>query len=138
MTVIRFTVPGTPVAKGRPRFTLSGYAYTPGKTRSYEKMVRMYATQAMTGKEMLKGAIKLSVTTYFPIPHGFKKAEKEKAEAGKLRHTKKPDWDNLGKLISDACNGIVYHDDAQVSDSLIYKRYSALPRTEIIIKEIER
>lgn len=24
------------------------------------------------------------------------------------------DWDNLGKLISDALNGIAYHDDAQI------------------------
>ena len=32
MTVLAFTVPGEPVAKGRPRFTRSGFAYPDKKT----------------------------------------------------------------------------------------------------------
>ena len=125
MTLIRFTVPGTPVAKGRPRFAPSGHAYTPAKTRSYEDAVRLYARRAMAGKKMLTGPVELRVTLYFP-----KKATAE-------THTKKPDWDNLGKIISDACNMIVYHDDAQVTDSHVCKRYSAEPRAVVVIREIE-
>ena len=39
ITYIRFTIPGNPVPKARPRFA-NGHAFTPEKTRSYEEMVR--------------------------------------------------------------------------------------------------
>lgn len=38
---ISFSVPGEPVGKGRPRFTRTGHPYTPGKTESYESLVRL-------------------------------------------------------------------------------------------------
>lgn len=38
---ISFSVPGEPVGKGRPRFTRTGHPYTPGKTGSYESLVRL-------------------------------------------------------------------------------------------------
>ena len=36
---IEFTIPGAPQGKERPRFTKNGIAYTPQKTRDYEKLV---------------------------------------------------------------------------------------------------
>lgn len=108
MTCIRFSVPGEPVGKGRPRFNKNGHAYTPAKTRSYEEIVRMHAIHAMRGKKLLSGAISLSVTAFFPIPKYFTKAIREKALSGELLHQKKPDWDNVGKIVSDALNGVVY------------------------------
>ena len=38
--ILRFTVPGKPVGKARPRFTRRGFAYTPEKTVRYEAAVR--------------------------------------------------------------------------------------------------
>ena len=38
---IKFTVPGVPVGKGRPRFTRGGHAYTPEKTAAFEEKVRL-------------------------------------------------------------------------------------------------
>lgn len=38
---ISFSVPGEPAGKGRPRFTRTGHPYTPGKTESYESLVRL-------------------------------------------------------------------------------------------------
>ncbi len=131
---IRFVIAGVPVAKERPRFTRSGHAYTPAKTRTYEEIVRLHATQAMRGKKMLSGAIELRVTAYLPIPKNFPVREKARALSGTLPCTKKPDWDNLGKIISDACNRIVYRDDAQICDSYVAKRYSAEPRVDVIIR----
>ena len=37
--IVRFTVSGVPVGKQRPRVA-AGHAYTPKKTRDYEKHVR--------------------------------------------------------------------------------------------------
>lgn len=131
MTCIRFSVPGEPVGKGRPRFNKNGHAYTPAKTRSYEAIVKLCAIKAMKGKKLLTGAISLSVTAFFPIPKYFTKAIRGKALSGELWHQKKPDWDNVGKIVSDALNGVVYADDAVVSHAVVSKRYSDFPRIEV-------
>lgn len=68
MTYVSFSIPGDPVAKERPRFTRSGHAYTPAKTRTYEEIIRMYATKAMRGKKMLTGAVEMNINAFFPIP----------------------------------------------------------------------
>jgi len=49
------------------------------------------------------------------------------------QHTKKPDLDNLIKLIKDACNKIIWKDDAQVVSIFAEKVYSETPRKEVII-----
>lgn len=134
MTCIRFSVPGEPVGKARPRFTKNGHAYTTDKTRSYEAIVKLCAIKAMKGKKLLTGAISLSVTAFFPIPKSCTKAVRAKALSGELRHTKKPDWDNVGKIISDAMNGVVYADDAKVSHAIVDKRYSDFPRVEVSVE----
>jgi len=134
MTCIRFSVPGEPVGKARPRFTKNGHAYTPDKTRSYEAIVKRCVIKAMKGKKLLTGAISLSVTAFFPIPQSSTKAVRETALSGEMRHTKKPDWDNVGKIVSVALNGVVYADDAKVSHAIVDKRYSDFPRVEVAVE----
>lgn len=48
----------------------------------------------------------------------------------------KPDLDNLTKLVCDALNGIVWMDDAQVTDCIVKKRYDVTPRTEIVVRPL--
>ena len=50
--------------------------------------------------------------------------------------TKKPDSDNIIKIILDALNGICYHDDSQICRIYFEKKYSEIPKVEITIKEI--
>ena len=88
----------------------------------------------MKGKKLLTGAISLTVTAFFPMPKYFTKAIREKALSGELLHQKKPDWDNVGKIISDALNGVVYADDATVSRASVSKRYSDFPRVEVSVE----
>lgn len=130
---ISITVPGEPVAKARPRFTRNGHVYTPKKTAVYEQQIRLYAITAMRGKKILTGAVRLSVSAFFGIPKSWNLTQKAKAMSGALRHTKKPDGDNVLKSVKDAMNGIVYADDSQIDDSRIIKRYG-IPRTEIIVE----
>jgi len=35
----------------------------------------------------------------------------------------KPDWDNIGKLVCDALNRVVYRDDSQITKATVLKRY---------------
>jgi Holliday junction resolvase RusA-like endonuclease len=40
-----------------------------------------------------------------------------------LYPTGKPDWDNIGKLVCDSLNGILWRDDAVIVDGSTSKRY---------------
>lgn len=53
-----------------------------------------------------------------------------------IRPTKKPDWDNIGKIVCDALNKTAFHDDAQIVDGSVIKCYSEQPRIEVEIWEI--
>ena len=52
-----------------------------------------------------------------------------------IRPTRKPDFDNIGKIICDALNGIAYRDDAQIVDALVRKFYSDTPRVIVEISD---
>jgi len=130
--VIRFVVPGTPVGKGRPRFTRAGHTYTPEKTREFEEKVQA-CWRTQSGK-YFAGRVPLlaSVVSYFPVP---KSVSRKKAEAmvGTF-HVARPDSDNLAKSILDSLNGFAYPDDAAVQIERSYKVYTnAAPRVEVSI-----
>ena len=46
--------------------------------------------------------------------------------AGNLRPTVMPDWNNLGG-VTDALNGIVWHDDRQIVQGIVTKVYGDRP-----------
>jgi hypothetical protein len=52
---ITFVVNGAAVAKGRPRMTRKGFAYTPAATRKYEAHARLAAGLAMADQPPLQG-----------------------------------------------------------------------------------
>ena len=53
-----------------------------------------------------------------------------------LRPIKKPDMDNVVKVIADSLNGVAYRDDTQIVDQMCRKFYSDEPRVEVIIRQI--
>ena len=44
--------------------------------------------------------------------------------SGIIRPTKKPDFDNIAKIICDALNGIAYKDDASIVSAIVEKYYA--------------
>lgn len=69
---ISFSVPGEPVGKGRPRFTRTGHTYTPGKTESYESLVRLAYGEC--GMVFPKGVpVRVRITACFSIPKSASK-----------------------------------------------------------------
>ena len=121
-----FTIPGPPCAKQRPRFS-NGHAYTPEKTIAYESLVKM----AYQGPRF-EGQVRMNVEAYFQIPASTSKAKRNYMGIGMIRPTKKPDWDNIGKIVSDALNGIAYHDDSQITEATVRKFYGD-PRVEVTL-----
>jgi Holliday junction resolvase RusA-like endonuclease len=67
----------------------------------------------------MEGPIRLAVSAFLPLP---------KATPKKRRLTRKPtgvpDWDNLGKQVCDALQGLAFANDAQVVTALVRKRYA--------------
>lgn len=139
--MIQFTVYGTPVGKGRPKFsTFNGQAmaYTPAKTVSYENLVKLSVQQQQKGLKPFDKDVPLQadIIAYFPIPKSTSKKKREAMLNGEIFPTKKPDNDNIVKCILDALNGIAYYDDSQVVYIRCKKNYSDEPRVEITIHEI--
>lgn len=133
---IKLTIPGKPLGKQRPRVMRNGHTYTPDKTVNYETLVKQLYIEKYFQKQ-LSGPIKATITAYMPIPKSESKVRKGKMREGKIRPTKKPDWDNIGKIITDALNGLAYDDDKQIVDARVIKLYGDQPRVEVELEEIE-
>lgn len=110
-----------------------GRTYDPQKTL---KERWRWILKAQHKGPLLSGKpLELDITFYMPIPKSLSK-KKQDALLGQA-HSKKPDWDNTGKLLSDVCTGVIVEDDNLFSDVRVRKRYSYSPRIEFTIKEVQ-
>lgn len=135
-TTIHFVIPGAPQPKGRPKFSrFNGFfrAYTPQKTHDAEAFV------AGCFKKVCKplpvkdcSHLFINIKFYMPIPKGTSK--KKMAELEGTAHIKRPDIDNLIKLVCDGLNGTAYPDDNLIVGISAIKFYSIEPRTDVEIK----
>lgn len=132
--MIEFVIDGEPVAKGRPRFTMSGRAYTPKRTADYEKRVRESYTGDMFPEDV---PLAVHIDAYMGIPKSASKKAHEAMRRGEKRPLKAPDGDNIAKAICDALNGKAYKDDKQVVHLVVSKWYSDIPRAEVRISEVK-
>ena len=87
------------------------------------------------GKQPLEGPLALSVTVFRPRPKGHFGTGRN---AGKLKDwavdefpTTKPDVLKLSRAIEDALTGIVWRDDSQITDEVLFKRYGEPERVVI-------
>ena len=124
-----FIIPGEPTGKARPRVTKWG-AHTPEKTVLYENLVK-----TVYRCKLSEGYIEMNVTAFYSIPKSASKKKHEQMLRGEIRPTKKPDCDNVLKIIADALNKVAYNDDAQIVRATVEKYYSDVPRVEVEIKE---
>lgn len=137
--MVRFEIPGAPVAKGRPRVTTVGghaRAFTPAKTVRYESTVALAAQQAMAGRSPFAGPVRLEVAILLPVPASWSRKRQTAAVGGAIAATKRPDADNVAKAVLDGCNGVVFADDSQIVELHISKRYSNVPAVAVIASEL--
>lgn len=136
---IKFSVLGEPQGKGRPRFSRlpnGGVATrTPDETMVYENLVvTEYRRQVGTTKFDDQDRVYVRIIAYYGIPASTSKKKRRDMESGLLRPMKKPDADNILKIVCDALNSIAYRDDAQIVDAQVSKYYSIQPRVEVIMQ----
>jgi Holliday junction resolvase RusA-like endonuclease len=135
---VRFTVLGEPKGKGRPRFsTQTGRAFTPKQTVNYETLVHTeYMVQCKGFRFPDDAMLDMRILAYYSIPKSGSKKVKAQKLANVIRPTKKPDMDNVVKMVADALNQVAYKDDTQIVDCQVRKFFSEEPRIEVIIREV--
>jgi Holliday junction resolvase RusA-like endonuclease len=128
---------GPPVAKGRPRFTSKGFAYSPVKTRKYEAHGRLAAQLAMGDRPPLNGPVCLSALVELPVPASWSKRGRASAIIGDICPTSRPDIDNYLKSAMDTINGIVIADDSLVVKVTVEKKFGVDPKLVLLIEPID-
>jgi Holliday junction resolvase RusA-like endonuclease len=144
--MLHIVIPGEPEAwaragvfgKGRkPRFYDSQKGY-----KWHLKQFMMHALSNYADGDskkgqthFLSGGYDAVMRFYFPPPKTLSKRERNLLSWGLLLYTKKPDWDNLGKIVSDSGNITLYNDDAQLVSVYVKKYFcnDENPRTEMWI-----
>lgn len=140
--MIEFTVHGTAAPAGSKRGFLNPRTgrvmITDDSTRSrpWKAQVTDAAVQAMSGRDLLAGA--LSVTLSFTVarPKTHRGARGLRPSAPRFP-TVRPDVDKLSRAVLDALTGVVYRDDAQIVRKLATKSYGEPARVEIRVMELQ-
>ena len=126
--------PFEPIPKGRPRVTKRGHAYTPQKTRDYEKSIKEFYKE--NTDDFYSSAIGIRLVFNMPIPQSVSKKQRALMQDGVVKCTKhNGDIDNLGKAVLDALNEVAFTDDCLITRLSLQKKYSAQPGTEMVIYE---
>lgn len=149
---LSFTVIGDPQGKARPRFSRAGKSvrtYTPTTTQKYEELVRYCAVSARQKEKVkpISADMSISIKAYFKVPTSYSKKRKHNCLVGIERPSKKPDSDNIAKIVLDGLNPKVkrsktlhkmvclqqglYLDDKQVVSLSVEKWYAEEPRVVI-------
>ncbi len=122
------------MGKERVRITKTGHAYTPQRTVNYESLVALAAQEAMRGKDIVTGPVKLALVAAVPVAKSWPKKRREAALEGREMPTGKPDIDNMVKAIADGMNGVVWVDDAQIVTLAVQKVYSETPGVAVFVE----
>ena len=134
-----FIVPGEPTGKGRPRVVHAGnrsMAFTPEKTVLYENLVKLEYQRQSGGEVFGDQSIRMDIKAYYAVAKSDGKRIRMAKLAGEIRPMKKPDIDNVYKIVADALNGIAYDDDSQIVAASIEKHFDVSPRVEISIEAV--
>lgn len=135
-----FRVNGMPQGKARPRFNRrTGNTYTPPETRAYEQEIKAAALKACMLQGWLKtdAPLRVNVTAWLEVPKSYSKKNRALAFAGDVYPAKKPDLDNIAKAVLDGMNEIAYHDDKQVVECTLRKRFCREGDTPHLLVYIE-
>ena len=113
-------------------------------------LVRYAATSNFTGFFERGSPLDVKIIAYFEVPKSYTKKRRINCLAGLELPTKKPDIDNVAKIVMDGMNPKtkrnkqlhkmvevmrgIYHDDKQVTTLVVKKRYAERPRVEVRIK----
>lgn len=135
-------IDGNPFGKQRPRVVRTrkgaSRAFTPEKTANYESYIKTLYIQKYGRRISFKedDELHLDIKAYYEIAKSTPKYLKEMMITGVVKPTKKPDVDNIIKIIADSLNEVAYKDDKQIVACSCQKFYASEPRVEIVISKL--
>lgn len=140
-----FVIHGKPQGKARARTFYNPklgrvQSMTPENTVLYENLVKQSFLQQTDpdARWFNKEPLAMYITALYQMPKSMTKAERKLVGCGKLHPTKKPDADNIAKVICDALNGVAYGDDTQIIKMNVLKAYTEEnPRVQVYLEEYE-
>lgn len=129
--MIWFEIPGQAKGKERPR-NGKGYFYTPQNTKDYEELVKVCYRQKYK-EPPTKEAVKVGIVVWMVSAKSLSK--RKRAELENHPPMKKPDIDNIAKIILDGLNGVAWEDDRQVSSLEIVKLWGHSEKVMVVIQK---
>lgn len=134
--VYEFEVVGDIKGKARPRVnTYTGTAYTPTPTKDYENLIKQYFKIKYPRYVPLNGRVRIKISAIFDVPKSTTKRDRVLIEEGKLSPTKKPDIDNIVKIVLDALNKMAFKDDNQITKLEVEKVYGQEEKIVVRVEE---
>ena len=137
---IKFTIPGTPKGKQRPRVCrINGRSitYTPRQTAEYESQIKSIYSKVANFKFERYVPLEVAILALFALPKSASKKVRTLMLGGEIMPTKRPDGDNVIKVVLDALNGVAFHDDGQICKIYFEKMYAETPEVRVLIKNME-
>jgi crossover junction endodeoxyribonuclease RusA len=132
---VRFTVPGRPVPKARPRFGAGGRVFTPASTIAAERAVSSAAWAAWPREAAFSARpVEVEAVFRYAVPSSWPKHRRLQALAGGLAMTSGADVDNLAKTVLDGLNGGPIIDDAAVVAVSARKAWAASDGTDVLVR----
>ena len=132
----KFEIKEKAIGKQRPRYSSRTHRmYTPTKTSTFEEKVKWaFKSKYNVETELSTNPFKAKIIAVFEPTKSL--SQKKKEELLYSEYTKKPDADNIAKIILDSLNGLAYKDDNQVAELLVLKQYGDLNRIIVELEEI--
>lgn len=131
-----FEVTGNIIGKQRPRVNMyTGNVYTPNETKDYEEYIKQCFFLKYPQNIELLGRVDIEIIAYFKIPKSTSNTKLEKMLNCEISPTKKPDIDNIAKIVLDAINKYIIKDDNQVTKISVEKKYGLTEKLMIKIEE---
>ncbi len=134
--IYEFEVIGEIKGKARPRLnTYTGNIYTDSNTKNYENLIKQYFKVKYPRYIPFENRVKVKIIIYLKIPQNTTKKNRKLIEEGLLSPTKKPDIDNVVKIVLDALNKMAFKDDNQITQLEVEKTYSEEEKLYIKLEE---
>lgn len=147
--ICRFNLAIEPAALPRPRHALRGKFVSSYYPKKIEQKFNEY-TKAIKGafnalsvvereniSEIVKIAptgLKIALSVVFRLRPASSLSKKKKNALYGSEHNKKPDLDNLLKMIIDRMSGVFYKDDNVIHEIHARKEYAEVPGIEITLE----
>ena len=143
MNAVTFHVPGKPQGKARAKtvrnkHTGNTMSYTPETDLLYENYIKDRFLNKCNGMFLERGKpVTLRIVARFLPPKSTSKKRTALMLDGKELPLKKPDIDNIVKVVADALNGVAYHDDTQIIKLSVTKAYKEEAYLSVTLMQLD-